>query len=65
MRPESHKLTWFGKQVWFLLAPYAVFTLAFGGSVVPKLNLYVDVISMLFASLYTRGNPSLVVSKAY
>ncbi len=27
-------------QVWFLLAPYALFTLAFGGSVVPRLNLY-------------------------
>ena len=27
-------------QVWYLLGPYAIFTLAFGGSVVPRLNLY-------------------------
>jgi len=29
-----------GDKVWFLIVPYALFTLAFGGSVVPKLNLY-------------------------
>lgn len=28
-------------QVLWLLGPYALFTLAFGGSLVPKLNLYV------------------------
>jgi hypothetical protein len=27
-------------QVWYLLVPYVIFTLAFGGSVVPRLNLY-------------------------
>jgi hypothetical protein len=37
MRHPKANLGWL--QVWFLLAPYAVFTLAFGGSVVPKLNL--------------------------
>ena len=29
-------------QVYWLIGPYALFTLAFGGVMVPKLNLYVD-----------------------
>jgi hypothetical protein len=33
IRPNTHM------QVFWLLGPYAVFTLAFGGIIVPKLNL--------------------------
>lgn len=33
IRPNKHM------QVFWLLGPYAVFTLAFGGIIVPKLNL--------------------------
>jgi hypothetical protein len=32
-------------QVWWLIGPYALFTLAFGGSLVPKLNLYVFMVA--------------------
>ncbi|KAG7287911.1 hypothetical protein NEMBOFW57_007429 [Staphylotrichum longicolle] len=35
---------WKRPSVGFLLAPYALFTLAFGGSVVPKLNLIIDLV---------------------
>ncbi|KAL2267619.1 hypothetical protein VTJ83DRAFT_4896 [Remersonia thermophila] len=35
---------WKRPSIWFLLAPYAVFTLAFGGSMVPRLNLIIDLI---------------------
>ncbi|KAL1842896.1 hypothetical protein VTJ49DRAFT_3913 [Mycothermus thermophilus] len=35
---------WKRPSVWFLLAPYAIFTLAFGGSVVPRLNLIIDLV---------------------
>ncbi|KAK0718338.1 major facilitator superfamily domain-containing protein [Lasiosphaeria miniovina] len=35
---------WKKPSVWWLLVPYALFTLAFGGSIVPKLNLIIDLI---------------------
>ncbi|KAK3294847.1 major facilitator superfamily domain-containing protein [Chaetomium fimeti] len=35
---------WKTPSVGFLLAPYAIFTLAFGGSVVPRLNLIIDLV---------------------
>ncbi|KAL2131654.1 hypothetical protein VTI74DRAFT_4781 [Chaetomium olivicolor] len=35
---------WRRPSVWFLLAPYALFALAFGGSVVPRLNLIIDLV---------------------
>ncbi|KAK3318468.1 major facilitator superfamily domain-containing protein [Apodospora peruviana] len=35
---------WKTPSVWWLLFPYALFTLAFGGSAVPKLNLMIDLI---------------------
>ncbi|KAK4155817.1 major facilitator superfamily domain-containing protein [Chaetomidium leptoderma] len=35
---------WKRPSVWFLLAPYTVFTLAFGGSIVPRLNLIIDLV---------------------
>ncbi|KAL2262594.1 hypothetical protein VTK26DRAFT_809 [Humicola hyalothermophila] len=42
---EFEGLPWWRRpSVWFLLAPYALFTLAFGGTIVPKLNLIVDLV---------------------
>lgn len=35
---------WKTPSVWFLLAPYALFTLAFGGTVVPKLNIILELV---------------------
>ncbi|KAK4671064.1 hypothetical protein QC764_603680 [Podospora pseudoanserina] len=35
---------WRRPTVWFLLVPYALFTLAFGGTVVPKLNLILELV---------------------
>ncbi|KAK4103667.1 MFS general substrate transporter [Parathielavia hyrcaniae] len=35
---------WKRPSVGFLLAPYALFTLAFGGSIVPRLNLIIDLV---------------------
>ncbi|KAK4171794.1 major facilitator superfamily domain-containing protein [Triangularia setosa] len=35
---------WRRPSVWFLLMPYALFTLAFGGTVVPKLNLILELV---------------------
>ncbi|KAK0641619.1 major facilitator superfamily domain-containing protein [Cercophora newfieldiana] len=35
---------WKTPSVWWMMVPYAFFTLAFGGSLVPKLNLIIDLI---------------------
>lgn len=38
-------LPWWNRpSVWWLMVPYSFFTLAFGGSIVPKLNLIMDLI---------------------
>ncbi|KAK4194771.1 major facilitator superfamily domain-containing protein [Triangularia verruculosa] len=35
---------WKTPSIWFLLVPYALFTLAFGGMVVPKLNIILELV---------------------
>ncbi|KAL2175688.1 major facilitator superfamily domain-containing protein [Thermothelomyces heterothallicus CBS 202.75] len=51
-------LPWWRKpSVWFLLGPYAVFALAFGGSVVPKLNLIIDLVCKHYFADRSAADP--------
>ncbi|KAL2153218.1 hypothetical protein VTH82DRAFT_4373 [Thermothelomyces myriococcoides] len=55
---EFAALPWWRKpSVWFLLAPYAVFALAFGGSVVPKLNLIIDLVCKHYFADRSAADP--------
>ncbi|KAL2023037.1 hypothetical protein VTK56DRAFT_3947 [Thermocarpiscus australiensis] len=49
---------WKRPSVWFLLAPYALFTLAFGGSIVPRLNLIIDLICKRYFADRSAADPT-------
>ncbi|KAK3398198.1 major facilitator superfamily domain-containing protein [Sordaria brevicollis] len=54
-------LPWWKKPaVWWLVAPYAMFTLAFGGSLVPKINLIVTLVCDRYFADKSAADPSLV-----
>ncbi|KAL1883775.1 hypothetical protein VTK73DRAFT_8311 [Phialemonium thermophilum] len=46
----DHLPPWRRPSVWWLLGPYALFTLAFGGSLVPKLNLIIELVCRQYYS---------------
>ncbi len=46
-RGPNHVLT---SQIYWLIAPYALFTLAFGGVMVPRLNLFIDLVCRRYFS---------------
>ncbi|KAK3307059.1 major facilitator superfamily domain-containing protein [Chaetomium strumarium] len=48
---------WKRPTVWFLLAPYALFTLAFGGAIVPRLNLIIDLICRHYFADRSAADP--------
>ncbi|KAK4251507.1 major facilitator superfamily domain-containing protein [Corynascus novoguineensis] len=48
---------WRRPSVGFLLAPYAIFTLAFGGSIVPKLNLIIDLVCKHYFADRSAADP--------
>ncbi|KAM7206831.1 Major facilitator superfamily domain containing protein [Naviculisporaceae sp. PSN 640] len=48
---------WKKPSVFWLLFPYAIFTLAFGGSAVPKLNLMVDLVCHRYFSDRYQADP--------
>ncbi|KAK3390442.1 major facilitator superfamily domain-containing protein [Podospora didyma] len=49
---------WKKPSVWWLLVPYALFTLAFGGSIVPKLQLIIDLICKRHFADQSASDPS-------
>ncbi|KXX79201.1 Proton-coupled folate transporter [Madurella mycetomatis] len=49
---------WKRPSVGFLLVPYALFTLAFGGSVVPKLNLIIDLVCKHYFADRSAADPN-------
>ncbi|EFQ30687.1 major facilitator superfamily transporter [Colletotrichum graminicola] len=51
---------WKTPSVYWLLVPYALFTLAFGGSLVPKLNLIVDLVCQRHFADQTVLDPAFV-----
>ncbi|WYZ45160.1 hypothetical protein EsH8_VIII_000476 [Colletotrichum jinshuiense] len=51
---------WRTPSVFWLLVPYALFTLAFGGSLVPKLNLIVDLVCQRHFADQTVLDPAFV-----
>ncbi|KAF4857323.1 putative membrane protein [Colletotrichum siamense] len=51
---------WKTPSVYWLLLPYALFTLAFGGSLVPKLNLIVDLVCQRHFADQTVLDPAFV-----
>ncbi|KAK1958548.1 major facilitator superfamily transporter [Colletotrichum sublineola] len=51
---------WRTPSVYWLLVPYALFTLAFGGSLVPKLNLIVDLVCQRHFADQTVLDPAFV-----
>ncbi|EGO59127.1 hypothetical protein NEUTE1DRAFT_78898 [Neurospora tetrasperma FGSC 2508] len=54
-------LPWWRKPaVWWLVAPYAMFTLAFGGSLVPKINLIITLICDRYFADRSAADPSFV-----
>lgn len=54
-------LPWWEKpSVWWLLGPYALFTLAFGGSVVPKLNLIMGLICERYFADRSATDPTFI-----
>ncbi|KAL2159959.1 hypothetical protein VTH06DRAFT_2092 [Thermothelomyces fergusii] len=48
---------WKRPSVWFLLGPYTVFALAFGGSIVPKLNLIIDLVCKHYFADRSAADP--------
>ncbi|KAH8912494.1 MFS general substrate transporter [Coniochaeta sp. PMI_546] len=51
---------WRRPSVLWLLGPYALFTLAFGGSLVPKLNLIIDLVCNKYFSDRAASDPTLI-----
>ncbi|KAB5532645.1 major facilitator superfamily domain-containing protein [Coniochaeta sp. 2T2.1] len=51
---------WRGPSVLWLLGPYALFTLAFGGSLVPKLNLIIDLVCNKYFGDRAASDPTLI-----
>ncbi|KAK4193718.1 major facilitator superfamily domain-containing protein [Podospora australis] len=49
---------WKTPSVWFLLAPYALFTLAFGGTVVPKLNIILELVCSRYFADRSATDPT-------
>ncbi|KAG7048428.1 major facilitator superfamily transporter [Colletotrichum scovillei] len=56
----EHLPWWRTPSVFWLLIPYALFTLAFGGSLVPKLNLIVDLVCQRHFADETALDPAFV-----
>lgn len=56
----SHVPKWRRASVYWLLCPYILFTLAFGGSIVPKLNLILDLVCNRYLSERAQSDPSFV-----
>lgn len=57
---EFDGLPWYQRpSVYWLIPPYALFTLAFGGSIVPKLNLIVDLICQRYFAEQSITDPNL------
>ncbi|TPX10504.1 uncharacterized protein E0L32_008554 [Thyridium curvatum] len=48
--------------VYWLVGPYMLFTLAFGGSIVPKLNLIVDLVCKRYFADRTLHDPSFIAA---
>ncbi|KAK4126197.1 MFS general substrate transporter [Parathielavia appendiculata] len=55
---------WKRPSVGFLLAPYALFTLAFGGSIVPRLNLIIDLVCKHYFADRSATDPGLTFTPA-
>ncbi|KAK5660333.1 hypothetical protein OQA88_12874 [Cercophora sp. LCS_1] len=54
-------LPWWRKpSVWWLMVPYALFTLAFGGSMVPRLSLIVDLVCRKYFADKSAADPTYV-----
>ncbi|KAK4454321.1 MFS general substrate transporter [Podospora aff. communis PSN243] len=51
---------WKRPSVWWMLVPYAFFTLAFGGSLVPKLNLIIDLICKKYLDDKLATDPTFI-----
>ncbi|POS80537.1 hypothetical protein DHEL01_v201074 [Diaporthe helianthi] len=60
---EFKGLPWYKRpSAYWLLPPYALFTLAFGGSLVPKLNLIVALVCQRYFSEQSVDDNSLIVA---
>ncbi|SPQ23588.1 af843f2c-b21c-4fb6-977d-4ee08a5b32c8 [Thermothielavioides terrestris] len=60
---EFSGLPWWKRpSVWFLLGPYALFTLAFGGAVVPRLNLIIDLVCKRYFADRRAADPGFTFS---
>ncbi|KAK4231397.1 major facilitator superfamily domain-containing protein [Podospora fimiseda] len=56
---EFKDLPWWKRpSVWFLLVPYALFTLAFGGTIVPKFNLIVNLVCKNYYADRSANDPN-------
>lgn len=51
---------WKRPSVWWMMVPYAFFTLAFGGSLVPKLNLIIDLICRKYFDDKLAADPTFI-----
>ncbi|KAK0620364.1 major facilitator superfamily domain-containing protein [Immersiella caudata] len=51
---------WKTPSVWWMMVPYAFFTLAFGGSLVPKLNLIIDLICKKYFDDKSATDPTFI-----
>ncbi|KAH9438745.1 hypothetical protein MCOR02_002348 [Pyricularia oryzae] len=51
---------WRRASVYWLIGPYLLFTLAFGGSIVPKLNLILDLVCNRYLSERAQSDPGFV-----
>ncbi|KAK7748973.1 hypothetical protein SLS53_000998 [Cytospora paraplurivora] len=58
---EFDGLPWYQRpSVYWLIPPYALFTLAFGGTIVPKLNLIIDLICQRYFVEQSTTSPNFV-----
>ncbi|KAK3990112.1 major facilitator superfamily domain-containing protein [Cladorrhinum sp. PSN332] len=60
---EFQELPWWKRpSVWFLLVPYALFTLAFGGTIVPKFNLILELVCKHYFADRSANDPKFKFS---
>lgn len=56
----ANRPKWRRPSVYWLIGPYVLFTLAFGGSIVPKVNLVIELVCSRYLGERSAGDPTLI-----
>ncbi|KAL8372002.1 hypothetical protein RB595_001693 [Gaeumannomyces hyphopodioides] len=56
----ANRPNWRRPSVYWLIPPYILFTLAFGGSLVPKINLIIELVCSRYLSERSAGDPTFI-----